>query len=139
MGSPSKQFSRGSQMLQLARHSHTEPKSSGARRITFYNSPSPTRSTTSLSEGSLTPKIVTGDQQKSRRLLILPSVRKPLEFQDDSDFETPLMKRPKFEPDRQSAFRSLKFESPETTAGSDVKLNGSVKHKEIGVSLCCMC
>ena len=126
-------------MLQLARHSHTEPKSSGARRITFYNSPSPTRSTTSLSEGSLTPKIVIGDQQKSRRLLILPSVRKPLEFQDDSDFETPLMKRPKFEPDRQSAFRSLKFESPETTAGSDVKLNGSVKHKEIGVSLCCMC
>ena len=125
MSSPSKQYSRGSCILQLASGSSSEPRPNGSKKISFYNSPAPNEITPSGSDTSTTPIKTLGDHPKTRRLLALPSVRKPLEFEDDSEFETPFLKRPRFEPNKQqSAFRSLNFDSTPSSGDSNSTLNG---------------
>ena len=78
--------------------------------------------------GDSTPtKAQTGQpQQKTRRLLALPTVPKPSiatdNQLDDDDFETPVVKRPRLMPSAgQSAFRSLNFSSPKP---AQAELNG---------------
>lgn len=128
--SPSKKFSRGLLSVQMARESKTDPHSMSLNRTAFYRSPPQRRA---FLTGDSTPtKAQTGQpQQKTRRLLALPTVpppsiintdRQPDRQPDDDDFETPVVKRPKLMPSAgQSAFRSLNFSSPKP---SEAQLNG---------------
>lgn len=124
--SPSKKFSRGWLSVQMARESKTEPHSMPLNRTAFYRSP-PQRRT--FPTGDCTPtKTQTGPpQQRTRRLLVLPTVPPPSittahRQPCDDDLETPVVKRPKLMPSAgQSAYRSLNFSSPRP---SEAQLNG---------------